>query len=124
MGHLVVSIESSLFVTHQGHLLRRPASTDEFGTPVDADYAQVSSFRCRLSWEGGFELVSERTGQKPQSRQGRCFVHAAEDVTFRRGDLVAVDEFPDLRFEITFNRLIWDSVGPHHWELDVVQVVG
>lgn len=119
-----MSTDSGLFHVHSGTLLRRPSSTDEFGTPIDEDYAPVATFSCRLSWEQGFEVVSERSNQKPQSRQGRCFVHASEEINFLRGDQIAVDQFPDLRFEITFNRLIWDYSAPHHWELDVVQVVG
>lgn len=123
-----MSTNLDIMKVHSAQLYRRGAPTLEFGTPVEGSdgYApEGDPFPCRLSWESGFEVTNDTTGAKPQTRSGRLFV-PVEDSTpaFRKGDRVTVDVFPDRFFEFQFNRLIWDYNSPHHWEIDVDQVVG
>lgn len=110
-------------LVHHATLLRRPAPTSEYGTPVDAGFVVVDTFDCRLSWSGGFEIPDSRSDQRGQTRTGTIFA-MYEDVSVGRGDRITVTEFTGPTFEVEFNRVIWDDATPHHWEIEVRQVVG
>lgn len=113
MEHLLV---------HRATHYRAVSPGSEYGTPEPAVLTVIGSFKCRLSWEGGFETASARSGQREQTRSGRVFA-LYSDVSIQRGDRLVFQHVSGT-FEVEFHRVIWDSTAPHHWEVDVVFVEG